>query len=201
MIGFLRGRIIARQPPTLTLDVQGVGYELEASMNTFYALPPVGEEVELLTHLVVRDDAHLLYGFASGDERCVFRALIKVSGVGAKTALAILSGIGADEFAQCIETGNAARLTRLPGVGKKMAERLLVEMSDRLKDRPAAEPAAGGESGAPAVSAAAPVNEAVAALVALGYNPREAGRLVRGAAGEGMSSEDLIRAALKAAVA
>ncbi len=201
MIGFLRGRIIARQPPTLTLDVQGVGYELEASMNTFYVLPPAGEEVELLTHLVVRDDAHLLYGFASGDERYVFRALIKVSGVGAKTALAILSGIGADEFVQCIETGNAARLTRLPGVGKKMAERLLVEMSDRLKDRPAAEPAAGGKGAAPATSAAAPVNEAIAALVALGYNPREAGRLVRGAAGEGMSSEDLIRAALKAAVA
>ena len=129
MIGFLRGRIISKQPPLLLVDVRGVGYELEAPMTTFYALPEVGNEVELLTHLVVRDDAHLLFGFASEAERGLFRALIKVNGVGARLALTILSGIEAAEFARCIQNNDAARLTALPGVGKKTAERLIVEMA------------------------------------------------------------------------
>ena len=132
MIGFLRGRIVIKQPPGLTLDVNGVGYELQASMNTFYQLPGAGEEVELLTHLIVREDAHSLYGFGTEDERYLFRALIRVNGVGAKMALAILSGISTMEFRHCIETGDATRLTRLPGVGNKTAQRLIVEMRDRL---------------------------------------------------------------------
>ena len=199
MIGFLRGRIMKKQPPGLTLDVQGVGYELEASMNTFYLLPETGEEVELLTHLIVREDAHLLYGFVTEDERYVFRTLIRVSGVGAKMALAILSGIGAVEFKQCIEAGDTERLTRLPGVGKKTAERLIVEMRDRLSDwQETGLP--GKDRAGPRINATEPINEAISALITLGYRPQEASRLVHGVAGDSMDSETLIRAALKAAV-
>ena len=182
MIGFLRGRIIKKQPPGLTLDVQGVGYELEASMNTFYLLPETGEEVELLTHLIVREDAHLLYGFVTEDERYVFRTLIRVSGVGAKMALAILSGIGAVEFKQCIEAGDAERLTRLPGVGNKTAERLIVEMRDRLRDWQGTS-LTGKDRADPRARAVEPVNEAISALITLGYRPQEASRLVHGVAG------------------
>ena len=199
MIGFLRGRIIKKQPPGLTLDVQGVGYELEASMNTFYLLPETGEEVELLTHLIVREDAHLLYAFVTEDERYVFRALIKVSGVGAKMALAVLSGIGAVEFKHCIEAGDAERLTRLPGVGKKTAERLIVEMRDRLEDWHGAS-LAGKDRGGLRARAVEPVNEAISALITLGYRPREASRLAHGVAENDMDSETLIRAALRAAL-
>ena len=196
MIGFLRGRIAEKQPPGLVLDVHGVGYELEASMNTFYQLPEVGEEVEILTHLSVREDAHILYGFAAADERRLFRALLRVNGVGAKMALAILSGISAAEFGQCIETGDAARLMRLPGVGKKTAQRLIVEMRDRLDEKLI------GAVGAsrPETRVVDPPSEAVNALIALGYRPQEAARLVHGVAGDGMDSEALIRAALKAAL-
>ncbi len=199
MIGYLRGRIIKKQPPGLTLDVQGVGYELDASMNTFYLLPDTGEEVELLTHLIVREDAHSLYGFVTEDERYVFRTLIKVSGVGAKMALAILSGIGAGEFKQCIEVGDVEHLIRLPGVGKKTAERLIVEMRDRLKDWQGTD-LPGKDRAEPQARAADPINEAVNALITLGYKPQEASRLVHGVAGDDADSETLIRAALKASV-
>ncbi|MEX2353446.1 MAG: Holliday junction branch migration protein RuvA, partial [Gammaproteobacteria bacterium] len=128
MIGSLRGQLVHKQPPHLYIDVAGVGYEVEAPMTTFYRLPQPGEEIYILTHLVVREDAHLLFGFATEEERRLFRTLIKVNGVGAKMALTILSGIEADEFAACIQDGNTDRLVRLPGVGKKTAERLLVEM-------------------------------------------------------------------------
>lgn len=199
MIGFLRGRIAIKQPPGLTLDVNGVGYEMEASMNTFYQLPDAGEQAELLTHLVVREDAHALYGFSTEDERYLFRALIRVNGVGAKMALAILSGISTVEFRHCIATGDTTRLTRLPGVGNKTAQRLVVEMRDRLDGGPDATPAdeARAESGARPVN---PVSEAVSAMISLGYKPQEASRLVHGVAAEDMDSEAMIRAALKAAL-
>ncbi|MYH68771.1 MAG: Holliday junction branch migration protein RuvA [Gammaproteobacteria bacterium] len=199
MIGFLRGRIVKKQPPGLLLDVNGVGYELEASMNTFYQLPDAGEEAELLTHLSVREDSHTLYGFGGEDERNLFRALIKVNGIGAKMALAILSGINAAEFGQCIETGDDTRLQRLPGVGKKTAQRLIVEMRDRLDGWGVALPPdkAGAGTGS---RAADPVNEAVSAMISLGYRPQEASRLVHAVSAEGLDSEALIRAALKAAL-
>lgn len=198
MIGSLRGRIVRKQPPALTLEVQGVGYELEVSMNTFYSLPETGAEVRLLTHLTVRDDAHLLFGFADEDERHVFRALIKVSGVGAKLALAILSGIEAGDFKRCIEAGDMARLIRLPGIGKKTAERLIVEMRDRLGDW---QTATAGDSLGPRRQAADPLHEATSALIALGYRPQEASRLLQAVAGAtgDLDSETLIREALKAA--
>lgn len=199
MIGLLRGRIVKKQPPGLILDVHGVGYELEASMNTFYQLPAAGEEVEILTHLTVREDSHTLYGFGSEEERNLFRALIRVNGVGAKMALAILSGISAAEFGLCIETGDDTRLQRLPGVGKKTAQRLIVEMRDRLDEWHTgalrAEQQAGSRPGA-----ADPVNEAVSAMISLGYRPQEASRLVHAVSADGMDSEALIRAALKAAL-
>ena len=206
MIGFLRGRIVVKQPPGMTLDVNGVGYELEASMNTFYQLPGAGEEVEILTHLIVREDAHALYGFSTEDERYLFRALIRISGVGAKMALAILSGISTMEFRHCIETGDATRLTRLPGVGNKTAQRLIVEMRDRLQSGPAGHPAGetgnrpGGSANQPGAKPVEPVGDAVSALISLGYRPQEASRLVHGVAADGMDSEALIRAALKAAL-
>ena len=199
MIGFLRGRIVKKQAPVLVLDVHGVGYELAASMNTFYQLPGTGEEVELLTHLVVREDAHTLYGFGTEDERYVFRALIRVNGVGAKMALGILSGISTLEFRHCIEAGDTTRLTRVPGVGTKTAQRLIVEMRDRLGDWQAGNQA-DKDRPAPRARAAEPVNEAINAMISLGYRPQEASRLVHGAATDDMNSEDLIRAALKAAL-
>lgn len=198
MIGSLRGKIVSKQPPGLILEVQGVGYELEVSMNTFYSLPETGAEVRLLTHLTVRDDAHLLFGFADEDERHVFRALIKVSGVGAKLALAILSGIEAGDFKRCIKAGDTARLTRLPGIGKKTAERLLVEMRDRLGDW---QTTAAGDGLGPRRQTDDPLHEATSALIALGYRPQEASRLLQTATGatEGLDSEALIREALKTA--
>ncbi len=195
MIGFLRGRIAGKQPPGLTLDVHGVGYELEASMNTFYQLPEVGEEVELLTHLSVREDAHTLYGFRHAEERHLFRTLIRVNGVGPRMALTILSGISAAEFGRCIESGDSARLVRLPGVGKKTAQRLIVEMRDRLDE------GLGGAAESHAEARAAdPLSDAVNALISLGYRPQEASRLVHAVSSEDMDSEALIRAALKAAL-
>ena len=196
MIGRLRGELAAKHPPWLLLDVQGVGYELEAPMSTFYQLPALGQPVTLVTHLAIRDDAHVLYGFFLEGERALFRSLLKVSGVGAKMALAILSGMSVDEFARCVQENDSASLVRLPGIGKRTAERLIVEMRDRV------DPAVGGGAGSPAaslpgVAPAAPVADAVEALVALGYKPLEAGRMVRGVRTEGLSSEEIIRAALK----
>ncbi len=197
MIGFLRGIIIKKQPPLLLLDVQGVGYEIEAPMTTFYALPEVKNEVEIFTHLVVRDDAHLLFGFATEGERHLFRTLIKVNGVGAKMGLTILSGIEADEFAMCVKNNDADRLVKLPGVGKKTAERLIIEMRDKLDDVPAT--SASRSNDKPNISND-PVNEAVSALIGLGYKPQEASKFVLAVANDDMSSEELIREALKNSV-
>ncbi len=197
MIGFLRGIILKKQPPLLILDVQGVGYEIEAPMTTFYALPEINNEIEIFTHLVVRDDAHLLFGFATENERHLFRTLIKVNGVGAKMALTILSGIEADEFALCIQNNDAARLTKLPGVGKKTAERLIIEMRDKLDGLPTTSITRNSNSLSIKND---PVNEAVSALIGLGYKPPEASRFVLAVANDDMSSEELIREALKNSV-
>jgi Holliday junction DNA helicase RuvA len=196
VIGFLRGRLAARHPPQLVVDVGGVGYELEAPMSTFYGLPGVGAEVQLHTHLVVREDAHVLYGFGSERERSLFRELIKVSGVGPRIALAILSGVTVDEFHRCVEGNDVASLVRVPGIGRKTAERLVIEMRDRLKGL-AGHPfapgtgVAGGPGGAQA--------EAYAALVALGYKPPEVARLLQKVDSSVTVTEELIRHALRAA--
>ena len=203
MIGRLTGTLALKQPPALMIDVGGVGYELEAPLSSFYDLPEVGAQVTLFTHLVVREDAHLLFGFARESERRLFRALLRVSGVGARMALAVLSGMSADEFARCIETDDVAALTKLPGIGKKTAERLIIEMRDRLGDSDLRDalPAAPGQ---PAVvdghgGAADPVADAASALVALGYRPAEANRMIRGVDTAGLATEDIIRRALQAA--
>ena len=200
MIGRIRGILLVKQPPMLLLDVQGVGYEIEAPMSTFYHLPETGQEVCLHTHLVVREDAHLLYGFAAESERHLFRTLLKVNGVGAKMALAILSGMEANEFAVCIQEGDTVRLTRLPGVGKKTAERLVVEMRDRLADWSDSGKTVVPGSAAGQVPAPDPVADAVSALIALGYKPQDASRSVRALDSEGLNSEEIIRQALKAMV-
>ncbi len=199
MIGQIRGILIHKQPPHLLVDVQGVAYEIEAPMTTFYKLPDTSAEVTLFTHLAIRDDAHLLFGFATHNERSLFRTLIKVNGVGAKMALTILSGMEADHFAQCIRDGDADSLVRLPGVGKKTAERLIIEMRDRLKDWELSSVASSTADNAPDQAGRQP-DDAVSALVALGYKPQEASRLVYAVATDEMSSEEIIREALKASV-
>lgn len=195
MIGFLRGKLVAKQPPVLLIDVNGVGYEVEAPMTTFYDLPETGKEITLHTHLVVREDAHTLFGFAKLSDRALFRSLIKISGVGPRMALAILSGMSADSFVRCIQDNDAAALTRVPGVGKKTAERLVVELRDKLGK---------GEAGGaelPVVSSgpANPVEEAVSALIALGYKPPDASRMVRAIEAKDLGVEEIIRRALQAA--
>jgi len=197
MIGRLRGEIVHKQPPNLMVDVHGVGYELEAPMSTFYNLPAQGEQVVLFTHLAIRDDAHVLYGFSNESERTLFRTLLRISGVGAKMALAILSGMSAEEFARCVQSDDTAALVRLPGIGKKTAERLVIEMRDRLdKLEISGSTPIQSRTGSTAVSATS-VSDAVGALVALGYKPNEASRMVRSVESEGLASEDIIRAALK----
>jgi Holliday junction DNA helicase RuvA len=193
MIGSLRGRIASKTPPQLTIEVGGVGYEVEAPMSTFYHLPVVGAEAQLLTHLVVREDAHVLYGFATEEERRLFRSLIRVSGVGPKIALALLSGLSVDAFVQCVQNEDVSALTRVPGVGRKTAERLIVEMRDRLKAQP------GGVAAAPLPAASTAESEAYGALVALGYRPAEATRLLKAAGPGTHSTEELIRRALQGA--
>ena len=200
MIGFLRGVLRDKQPPSLMIEVQGVGYEVEAPMTTFYDLPAVGETVTLFTHLAVREDAHTLYGFSKQSDRKLFRALIKVNGVGAKLALTILSGMDATLFAHCVQAGDTASLVKLPGVGKKTAERLVVEMRDRLADWEVPAVGVAGSAAAPRPDVANPVEEAVSALVALGYKPQEASRMVRAIDSSDLSTEDIIRAALQATV-
>ena len=195
MIGSLRGRIAHKQAPMLLLEVGGVGYELEAPMSTFYELPAVGEEVRLLTHLLVREDAQVLYAFGTEAERRLFRNLLRVSGVGARIALAILSGISVDGFTHCVRAEDTASLVKVPGIGRKTAERLIVEMRDRLEEVPAG-------AVAPVVApgrTARPEDEAYGALVALGYKPAEAARLLKKVDAEGLGAEDMIREALKAA--
>jgi holliday junction DNA helicase RuvA len=189
MIGSVRGRILGKTPPQLLVEVAGLGYELEAPMSTFFHLPAVGEEVRLLTHLVVREDAHVLYGFGTEDERRLFRSLIKVSGVGPKIALALLSGITVDAFAQYVQSEDVAALIKVPGIGRKTAERLVVEMRDRL--------AAGESAAASAVPlGASPEAEAFGALIALGYKPAEATRLLKAAGPGTRSTEERVRRVL-----
>ncbi|MFP5344263.1 MAG: Holliday junction branch migration protein RuvA [Gammaproteobacteria bacterium] len=195
MIGQLRGILLSKEPPHLLLDAHGVGYEIEAPLSTFYDLPAPGSEITLYTHLVVREDAHLLFGFANAQERTLFRTLLKVNGVGARLALTILSGVSAQGFVRCVQNNDSASLTRLPGIGKKTAERLLLEMRDKLS---------GWEESA--VRGAAPVSaspgdamhDALSALVSLGYKPHEASRMLQGIDGAGLSREELIRRALQA---
>ena len=197
MIGFLRGRLAARQPPTLWLEVGGVGYEIEAPMTTFYDLPAEGGELVLHTHLVVREDAHTLYGFIRRRDRDLFRTLIRITGVGPRLALAILSGMPAAEFVRCVQEGEATALTGIPGIGRKTAERLVVELRDRLGSWGETVAVAGGGEAAPPGD---PVAEAVSALVALGYKPNEASRMVRGLDTSGLGAEEIIRQALQQAV-
>ena len=198
MIGRLQGTILEKQPPTILLDVQGVGYELEASMSTFYNLPECGENIILHTHLVVREDAQLLYGFFSLTERLMFRNLIKISGVGPKLALTILSGMSAEDFTRCILEEDSKTLTKLPGVGKKTAERLVIELKDRLqKDDSIKLPGATDTGRAPLERQANPVNDAVSALISLGYKAQQASQMVGDLDVEDKSTEDIIRAALQ----
>ncbi len=198
MIGFLRGKLIHKAPPLLLLDVQGVGYEVEAPMTTFYNLPAIGAEILLHTHLVVREDAHILFGFSTEADRTMFRTLIKVNGVGPKLALTILSGQTAEEFHRCIHNNDTQALVRLPGVGKKTAERLVIEMRDRLPDL--------GDSFIANVEHVSsvmhitngnPKQEAISALCSLGYKPLDASKMVHNIGIEGKSCEDIIRLALQ----
>jgi len=193
MIARLAGTLIERKPPHLLIDVGGVGYEVEAPMSVFDRLPDTGRSCTLLIHHVVREDAHLLFGFANASDRELFRALLKISGVGPRLALAILSSVSASEFALLVESGDSQALTRLPGIGKKTAERLILEMKSRidgLELGTAGSPSAPGRAGDAA-------GEARAGLVALGYSPAEALKMVRGVDGEQHSAEAIIRHALK----
>lgn len=199
MIGRLRGTLAEKKPPHLILDVNGLGYELEVPMTTLYRLPAVGEPVTLHTHLVVREDAQLLYGFFERRERELFRELIRLNGVGPKLALALMSGLDVDELVRCVQAQDTSALVKIPGVGKKTAERLLVELKDRFK---AWETVPGlfqlvpsGPQGPLPVSTAE--SDAVSALISLGYKPQEASRAVAAIDGKGLSSEELIRRSLK----
>jgi Holliday junction DNA helicase RuvA len=199
MIGFVRGTLVVKTPPHLTVDVGGVGYEIEAPMSTFYTLPAAGSEVRLLTHLVVREDAHILYGFGTQEERALFRNLLKVSQIGPKIALAILSGVSVEGFATCVKLQDVATLTKIPGVGRKTAERVLMEMKDRID---ALEQAAQGMNiaGAMPMTSSSTEGEAWTALVALGYKPVEVTAMLKPFAGQGGTTEDLIRRALQGTV-
>lgn len=200
MISRLRGLLIEKQPPRLVIDVHGVGYEVLAPISTFYELPELNQEVSLLTYLSVREDAQILYGFIREAEREWFRSLIRVNGVGPKLALSILSTMELTTFVQCVHQNDTARLIRIPGVGKKTAERLVVEMRDRLENWRTST-----SSSSPASSASftqdliSPVDDAISALIALGYKPQEASRWVHAVAEEGLTSEVLIRRALQSA--
>lgn len=205
MIGRLRGTILEKQPPEILIEVNGLGYEVQMPMSCFYELPNVGEEAIVYTHFVVREDAQLLYGFNTVKERALFREVIKANGVGPKLGLGILSGMTATQFVQCVEREDISTLVKLPGVGKKTAERLVVEMKDRLKGWGA------GDLFTPFTDAAAPDNstatssasvedEAVSALIALGYKPTQASKVVSQIYKANMSSEDVIRESLKSMV-
>lgn len=200
MIGRLVGEIISKKPPQVLIDVNGVGYEVEAPMTTFYDLPEVGAKTVLLTHLIVREDAHLLYGFSTEKERSMFRHLIRINGVGAKLALTILSGMSSNDLARCVHENNVAALVKLPGIGKKTAERLIIELKDRLKElAPVTEAQPINVASDFQDLLASPVEEAVSALMALGYKPQEASRMVRNVETSGQNSEEIIRQALQSA--
>ena len=192
MIGSLRGRLTMKQAPQIVVECAGVGYEVETPMSTFLDLPEPGSELFLYTHLLVREDAQILYGFSSEDERLMFRTLLKVNRVGAKMALGILSAMSTNDFRRCVEYEDATTLSRIPGVGKKTAERLIIEMRDRIE---AAAP--GGGKAAPLTTEASARSEAVDALVALGYKPKEVNSLIAGLDTDNKSAEDIIRLALR----
>ncbi|HEY8011484.1 MAG TPA: Holliday junction branch migration protein RuvA [Rudaea sp.] len=194
MIGRLRGTLASKQPPWLVIDVGGVGYEVEAPMSTIFDLPETGREVALFVHYATKEDTVALYGFLREAERLLFRAVQKVSGIGAKTALAVLSGVSTDEFARLVQSGDIASLTRIPGIGKKTAERIVVELRDRVEGMALA--FSGGAGGV----AKDPVSEATSALQQLGYKPAEVARLVKEVAAAGDDAEAIIRKALKAAL-
>ena len=194
MIGRLKGILIHKAPPWLVIDVHGVGYELEAPMSTFYDLPEVGREVFLFVHHAQKEDSVSLYGFLRESERRLFRDVQKVSGIGAKIALAVLSGTSVDEFARLVQTSDVAALTRIPGIGKKTAERMVVELRDRAADL------VGGVPGSTATLAGDPLSEAISALMALGYKPADADRMARKAAADGDAAETIIRKALQSAL-
>ena len=197
MIGRLSGQLLQKQPPELLIDVNGVGYEVSAPMSTFYALPEVGENLVIHIHMVVREDAQLLYGFSTESERALFRTLIKINGVGPKLAITLLSGIAANDFIRCIHDNDAAALVRLPGIGKKTAERLIVELKDKVgseEDANDATDSAGVISNSPIKS---PIGDAVSALISLGYKPNDASKMVRSIETEGLNTEEIIRQALQ----
>jgi len=194
MIGRVSGRLLTKQPPQITVDVNGIGYEIDVPMSTLYQLPATGAEVTLYTQLIVREDAHLLYGFATEDERRLFRDLLRVTGIGPKIGLALLSGIDVETFMRCVEAEDTAALTRIPGIGRKTAERLLIEMRDRISALGQLSPA-----GSKFASGGGARAEAFSALVALGYRPVEVTRLLQGGEQDGASTEELIRRALQAA--
>jgi Holliday junction DNA helicase RuvA len=194
MIGRLSGVLLSKQPPHLLLDVNGVGYEIETPMSTVFRLPATGQPLTLHTHLVVREDAQLLYGFATLAEKGLFRELIRISGVGPKVALAVLSGIGVDDFWGVVEAQESGRLVKIPGIGKKTAERLVLELRDR-----AGKAGEAGSSGTPSAPVGA-LSEARAALATLGYKPAEVQRLTEAVHKEGMSTEQVIQEALKRAL-
>jgi len=198
MIGRLQGQLVYKQPPGLMIDVNGVGYEIDAPMSTFYQLPECGNQVTLHIHMIVREDAQMLYGFHDLADRSLFRTLLKVNGVGAKMALTILSGMDANGFKNCIQFGDVDALVRLPGVGKKTAERLVVELRDRLENDSSAPviDGAGGKSG----SVRNHIEEAISALTALGYKGPEAMRMIKNVQDESSSCEELIRLALKSSL-
>lgn len=195
MIGFIRGKLISKTPPQLVVDVQGVGYEVEAPMTTFYDLPSIGEELQLFTHLVVREDAHILFAFSAESDRMMFRSLIKVNGVGPKLALTILSGQSAEEFHRCIHDNDVQALVRLPGIGKKTAERLIIEMRDRLPEREGGSSV--GDSTMSHHTAKNPKQEAIAALCALGYKSQDANKMVQNIPQQDKSCEQIIKLALQ----
>ena len=194
MIGRITGTLVSKTPPLIMVDVNGLGYEIEAPMSVFYKLPAVGEKVVLVTHLQIKDDAHTLFGFSDEAERVLFRQLLKISGIGAKIALNILSGISPQELAVLVAEGNAIALTRLPGIGKKTAERLIIELRDKLDGILMSTPDIDGDP----ASSTNPQSEAIQALSALGYRPADVGPMVRRVAKEGMTVEDIIRHALQA---
>ena len=197
MIGQIRGTILEKQPPQLLIDVQGLGYEIDAPMSTFYQLPDVNQEVTLFTHFVVREDAHHLYGFFTREERLLFRTLLKVNGVGPRLALTVLSSTTPDEFVRCVLANDTGSLVRLPGIGKKTAERLVIEMRDKLTDW-CQMPNQGLSSGAHEKSGRhQSLQDAISALISLGYKQQEANRLVTKLDDGAANSEELIRRALR----
>jgi Holliday junction DNA helicase RuvA len=193
MIGSLRGRLAAKQAPHILVECQGVGYEVETPMSTFLDLPAIGDELFIHTHMLVREDAQLLYGFASEAERALFRTLLKISGVGAKMGLAILSAMSEADFRRCVEYEDTSSLVKIPGVGKKTAERLIIEMRDKFKD------SSGTPNPGRVAAPANPKSEAVDALVALGYKVNEVNKLIGNMDVDGKSAEDIIRQALRQA--